>query len=179
MLVRRSARGKMRLQSELKRLRANDAESRCYNAQNTKQKFQFIIFLSNIFFKEKKEKTQTKKCLQPEKQNRVHLPASSFVGGSCGRKRHWLISPAKLMNLAFLRAKKTVSLMYISVTPLLLPHPLLWAPICHLHMALHPLLTSPWLRPIHHSGGSALTCYQPSLPLRRRGERRGRTRLGN
>lgn len=43
--------------------------------------------------------------------------------------------------------------MYISVTPLLLPHLLLWASICHFHMALHPLLTSPWLRPIHHSRG--------------------------
>lgn len=41
--------------------------------------------------------------------------------------------------------------MYISVTPLLLPCLLLWASICHFHMALHPLLTSPWLRPIHHS----------------------------
>lgn len=41
--------------------------------------------------------------------------------------------------------------MYISVTPLLLPHLPLWASICHFHMALHPLLTSPWLRPIHHS----------------------------
>lgn len=117
----------MRLQSELKWLRANDAErlSRCYNAQNTKQKFQFIIFLSNIFFKEKKEKTQTKKCLQPEKQNRVHLPASSFAGGFLRKEASLTNIPAKLMNLAFLRAKKTVSLMYISVTPLLLPHPLL------------------------------------------------------
>lgn len=41
--------------------------------------------------------------------------------------------------------------MYISVTPLLLPCILLWASICHFHMALHPLLTNPWLRPIHHS----------------------------